>query len=290
MADENLESTTDKDIFQSALGSEEPVQKPEPKAEEKPKEQPRDETGKFAPKAEEPTKVEPAKSEPAKIEAKPEPDKSDAIPAWRLREEAEARRAAEERAADFQRREAALRRQLQEARPVEKPIDLLEDPDGYARTLEQKVERKLLTRFLDASFEDARDQHGEKFDKAFAALEQVVQMGDTALRDRIVNSGNPGRALMRWHQDRETMGAISKSGGLDGYRKQVFEEALKDPEFRKRAMEAWRDEATGGQRPNTVTQLPSLNKATGAGNQPGDDEVLSDSELFKSVVPRRRYG
>lgn len=275
---------TDRDIFNAAMADELP-------AAETQTEQPlandttRDERGRFAPKEIAPEPV--VAKTPTPLVETPKPVE-ESIPSWRLREEAERRRDLERQFADMQQREAALRRQLAEARPPAKTPDLLEDPDAYARYVEQTVERRMLTRFVDASMEDAHEQHGEEFAKAFNSLLAITNSGDTSTRDRIVQSPNPGRALMRWHQERQ---AITEIGGdLKKYQARIREEAMKDPEFRKAAMEAWRSEASGGngQRPATVTQLPSLNKATGGGHSSASDkEPVTDKELFASVVRRR---
>lgn len=287
MAEDKLDVATDKDVFASAM-TEAPV---EETVVEKTDDRPRDEQGKFIPK--EAVEEKPKAEAPVEQVAEPKPKPDDQPPSWRLREEAEARRAAEQRAEAAERRaeeaQRELRRRLQ-AQPQEQPksIDILEDPDGYARSVQENVERRMLSRYLDASFEDAKDQHGEAFDKAYGELLRMTDSGDTSTRDRIINAGNPGKALMRWYGEREAIREIG--GDLKGYRQKVFDEAMKDPDFRKKAMEAWRDEAGNGngQRPHVVTQLPSLNRAPGGSTLASDKEPETDAELFRSVGGGRR--
>src|SRR5512134_76154 len=105
----------DRELFNEAVSdtptAEPPAPTPEPQEEPT---RPRDEHGRFAPKAE----PEPVAPQP---EPEPQPqtqEQRDAIPPWRLREEAEARRAAEARVAEYER----MVRELQAQRkPEEKP-------------------------------------------------------------------------------------------------------------------------------------------------------------------------
>lgn len=289
MADEKLDVATDKDVFASAM-ADAPV---EEKAVEPKDDRPRDESGKFIPK---PDAVEEKPKADAPVEQKPaveqKPVEDHRVPLSEHLSEREKRQAAERRAEDAERRAEQASRELQRrlAKPAEseKPIDILENPEAWAAKVQEDTDRKYFTRFVDSSMDDAKEQHGEAFDKAFGDLLKVTDGGDLSHRNRIVNSPNPGRALMKWYAEREAIREIG--GDLTGYKKRLRDEAMKDPEFRKTAMEAWRVEAENGngQRPNTVTQLPSLNRAPGSSTLAGDKEPETDAELFRSVGGGRR--
>lgn len=93
---------------------------------------------------------------------------------------------------------------------------------------------------------------------------------------------------MKWHQREQTLQQIG-NGGLDGYRSRMLDEALKDPAFRQKAMEAWRDEAQANTplRSQTTPPIPSLNRTTGASGHGGSRSAISDAELFQNATARR---
>lgn len=196
------------------------------------------------------------------------------------------------------RREAAARREAEQRQAAERRQipDLITDPDGFAEYVRQdtearagEVERAVQRRIVDMTFEEAREAAPQEFDAAFEALRNEVRDGDNRNRDRIVNAPNPGRALMRWHRDRAAMAEVG--GDLKAYRERVLADAMKDPEFRKRFADELRGEAAGNGNGNgrgNVTELPSLNRTTGAGS--AATEALrweSDRELFNNTVRRR---
>lgn len=201
--------------------------------------------------------------------------------------------------ADNERRDReyqALQRQIAELQRPKTPEpelpDVLADPATYAQSLEKRIEARFHARLVDASFADAHEANGKTFEDAYASLQGAVQNGDVALRERIVNAPNPGKALMRWHQERS---AIQEIGGdLKSYQLKMREQLLADPEFRKTAMEKWREVAQGtnGQRSENIPDLPSLNRAAGGGSAAADDSRWeSDGELARNVFqppPRRR--
>src|SRR4051812_44696202 len=101
----------DKALFDAAIAPEATAQAEAPAQEAAPEQAPqdagpaRDESGRFAAK----TEAAPADTQPA--EQTQQPDNSAQIPAWRVSEIAEARRAAEARASENERRADELERQ-----------------------------------------------------------------------------------------------------------------------------------------------------------------------------------
>src|SRR5690606_4437628 len=93
-------------------------------------ERPRDEQGRFAPKAQEEPVQQPVNPEP---EQQPTEPKQPGIPPYRLKEEADARRAAEERASRIEREMAELRQQITQSTKKAEPEQPAPEPwdPGY---------------------------------------------------------------------------------------------------------------------------------------------------------------
>lgn len=302
--DDETIAPDDKDIFAAALTDETP-----PEADEQPKdEQPEDPDAKAdADDADDGDETD--RQEAARPKAEGEKRKDYRVPSWRLREaneakEAErmAREAAEQRLRDREAEMERDRREVEEMRrrysvtnaPKPQPApDIIENPQGYQQFVQSQVERMVSARLIDASFDDAKETHGGEFDKAWVNLTKEIERGDTLTRDRIVNAPNPGRALMRWHKERQ---AISEIGtDPDAYKARVKDELrqslMADPTFREELLKSMRTEASGSadqSRPNTVTRLPpSLNRATGSrSNETEDTTPMSDQELFRHTTRR----
>jgi hypothetical protein len=209
------------------------------------------------------------------------------IPLAELLDERDRRQAAERQREMLEQQLMALRRQQQAAQQTP---DVFQDPEAFTRTLERRVEQQVQTRFLNVSFADAHESQGEQFEAAYEALLATaihetggdLANGRSPTRDRIINSGNPGKALMRWHGERE---AVRETGGdLSAYRQRVLDEALSDPEFRKTAMESWRGDAA---RPANVTRLLSLSGSTAAARGAGTEDE-SDEEFFNKSLRLQR--
>lgn len=297
---------SDADLMASAFQDEPPAEEPEaspPAADDGDK--PRDEHGRFAAKPQESApEVAKPQNEPAASE--PPADSGEdrvrgEIPAWRLKEEADARRAAEQRAQEFERRAVETERRLQEierreaeSRRAQEPIDPLADPNGYKQALEEKFERQRQEDRLENNLQVAQLRHGEVFDTAYQAFLQAAER-DRAFGQNMVRSANPGEAIVQWHRREQTLARVGSDP--DAYEKSVLEKALENPEFLSRAMEKIKAQASGGQptpnaasRPNTVTRLPpSLNSATSAASSHADELVdMSDRELLADALGRRR--
>lgn len=294
---DSMTAPDDREMFDAAV-AETPAE-PEPREAEPEKPEAdtgptRDERGRFASKAEREAEAEKAEAE----QPERQPEQRGSIPPARLREEAEARRRAEDALATqqrlFQEEMAALRRDLsllrQPAQPRPEPIkppDLIEDPDGYRSFVMQEAQREYRKNRIDETFEDARDANPEGFEKAWDAIQRAPR----PVVDEIIKAPNPGKALMRWHNQQVALAEVGTD--VDSYRKRIADEArqaaLNDPEFRRQVLEAARAEAgQPANRPNNVTKLPpSLNRATGARSNENDDNTpMSDTELFRHVTSR----
>lgn len=251
----------------------------------------------------EPVKEEPALSqepEPAVSEATPttqSQSQSDAIPAWRLREEAENRRRLETELAD-------LRKQLAERPKADQPPpDPFSDPEKFAQHMADQrispVEQKLgqIETFMSQMREQfsqtmAVQRFGQdKVIEAARAMEQALAQRDpqaTMVYQRALNgSFDPYGDIVNWHRQQTTFSQIG--GDLEAYNKKVtekaLEEALKNPDFLQKAVEAARGNARPVVRgPVSPTSLPSLNRATAAAS---DDEPEDVGEVFEQAFGGR---
>lgn len=212
------------------------------------------------------------------------------VPLSELLEQRERRQAAERKAEEAERRYQELERQLRQSQqPRTPPPDVLENPQAFAGHLEQAMEQRFRGMMVNMSFDMVRESNPTGFQAAWGALQDQIRSGNSRIRDEIISSPNPGSALMRWHQREETIRQIG-DGGLDAYRQRTLDEAMKDPNFRTRAMEAWRTEAqqTQTSASSPPPSIPSLNRTTGASRQL-DQSAVSGAELFEAAsAPRRR--
>lgn len=277
----------DKELFESAFKDEvieapAKVETPEPETQERP----RDEQGRFAPKAQE-EPAQPGTPEPDK----PEP-KSEGIPSWRLKEEAEARRAAEERVKQYERDLAELRRSIAASPPKPEPDkpapEIWDDPNGFVQAALTPVQQALQQQAERFSMRMAVKDHGkEVVQAAYAALGDAIQSGDPSARaeyQRIKSSDDPYEDIVQWHKRSQTLKTVGDDP--NAWLEKQLEERLKDPTYQAQLLERIR--GTAQQQPQTrpVTQLPpSLNKTTRAGVHADDDDE-SDAGLLKSALRR----
>lgn len=289
---ENNDQISDSEMFDQAFEDEpkvekEPEAKPEPEETKEAKaERERDDKGRFKSKE---TDEEPA----AEIEAQPEPEpkqepeRQDQIPSWRLKEEADARREWQQRAeAEAQQRQALqnqlwqLQQQLQSQQKPEEPVDIFADPQNWEQSFQQKLDQRMREQEGNFSLRLAKYKHGETFDQAWQAMVDRTQSGDDSIRQHVIGSPDPGETLVNWYK-RESV--ISQVGDdPTAYRSKVLEDALKDPEFLAKALEAAK--ATAQQKPETKVQLPpSLNKATSSAPS-GHSTGVSDSDMFEHAT------
>lgn len=277
----------DKALFESAT-ADTPVETPEQPAEvqaepPEPEAQPRDEHGRFAPKVQ----AEPEQPQPIEQPA-PEPvsqQPQDVIPPWRLREEAEARRAAEKRLAEqeFQIRQLSERVQ-QFTAPKQEPVDPYADPEKFRDMGVQQALNPVVQQFNSMreyySRKAAVAAHGQDAVKeAYGAFEQAARSGDPSIRDlmqRVMSGLDPFEDIVSWHKQN----AMLKDP--QAWAMSQISEWAKDP-TRKNAMLA----ALNGQpakpstseKPTNVVKLPpSLNKSPGSAQEPIGD--LTSASLY----------
>jgi len=210
------------------------------------------------------------------------------VPPARLREESEARRAAEaERDAERQRLRALeaeielLKRgggqqRQQTQTPPEEP-DIFADPDAWKRATRDEIVGDLQKRAIAESFEDTAEEHGqEALTAAHNSFLTACQRGDPvalATAQRIgASPARAGRIVMQYHERQSLLSEIGTDP--NAYRQKVRDELLQDPDFRKQLLTGMREDAMRGDggRPRTQTRLPpSLNAASGGTSHRGRD-------------------
>jgi hypothetical protein len=265
--DRPLESLSDADIFRSAMTApaqaQEPGPKPEPTPEPTP--EPRPEPG-------QPVPVPPTPPPPA---AAP-----DGVPSWRLREEAEARRVAEDRARQLESRLSEVASHLQQ----QKKPDFYSEPD--------KAAEALLLRYLQPFAEETRKERMYNSKLLAGALHgsQKVEEAETAFLEAranesldpvdyeaVVQSPNRYDAVVKWHKKRSTLAAVGDDPTA-WFNKQL-EASLADPKFQAKMLERIQGDAAA--RPSGTRLPPTLSKSTSSaptnGRSPGDG---SDSSLW----------
>ena len=256
---------------------------------------PRDERGRFAPKTVAEQEAETAAQAQPETPATEQPkDTNQGIPPWRLKEEADARRAASEEAQRYRNEVDDLRRQMLalQKQNEPKPVvpDLYENPDAFVDYRNQqaiepiKGEISQLREYY--SQRDAIREHGaEKVKAAYEALDQGLRSRDpeaAAVYQRAMSSIDPYGDIMKWHKKQTIFSTIGDDP--DAFVERQIEERLKDPTYQAKVLERIR--GTAQTRPSTVTPLPpSLNRATAAAALSGDEDD-SDEGLLQSALRR----
>lgn len=240
------------------------------------------------PAPEEPVAVEtpPAEATPSEPVPAPEPAEA-AIPSWRLREEAEARRVAEDRARTLEARLNEIATHLQQQAPK---TDFFADPDAATQAIIQ--------RYIQPQVEETRKAlmymgkmvastaHGaEKVDEAEQAFLKAMnaQALDPMDYEKVVQSPNRYDAVVQWHQRQTVLSSVGNDPAA-WFEKQL-ESRLADPKFQASLLEKVRTGASA--KPGTVKIPPSLSRATasaGNGQEPIGD--LSDPSLFAHAMKR----
>jgi hypothetical protein len=292
------------DIMADEPAQEPAKEQPEQQAAEPERvEQPRymDELGRFVAKTED---AKPEAVEQPTVEEKPEPTeqpKEDGgqVPSWRLRELREAREAAERRAEEVSRQAyaqqqqlAALQRQLADLqRPKQEPVDFFQNPDGAIdqrlSPIEERYARLESQMRLNTSRAIAIAMHGPK---AVSEMEEAVEKASREnhpdiglLAAQMRASEDPVNVAMQWHKRNRLMDVTG--GDPEAYRQRVLDEAMKDPTFQAKVLEAARGQVQPNSRPN-IQLPPSLSKVPGSAPDHNDVD-MSDAGIFRDAMNNR---
>jgi hypothetical protein len=297
--------STDEDIFASAMSDtpaptgEQIVNTPESPTEAPQEAKPdraRDEQGRFAPKAPEAPEpvVQEAAPQPQEVNASVESKESAHVPSWRLAEEATRRREAEQQLQEMRAEMRAIQQQQlmlqqrvapQQAQHQE-PVDPFADPTGFANSIQQGFEGKLREIQLQHSLQFARFAHKETFDRAYEEfVDYAHKTRDQATYQRVMQSSDPGEALVQWHKERELHKELGGSD-LNSFLSKRQEEWLKDPAVQAKVIEAFK--ATQQQsNPGNITNLPpSLSKVASASPSHDGNSEWSQEAIFQHAMKR----
>lgn len=220
------------------------------------------------------------------------------IPAWRLKEEADARREwqakaeqATRDAEEARRQMAAFQQQLngfqqRQAEQNNPPPDRYADPDGYEAYQQQRWEQQRRADRAAYNVELARIKFGDELvEKADEALTRHLQMNPhDPIGQIVVNSTRPAFEVVKWYQQQEASKRLAGKS-IDDLLKEEREKALNDPEFLAKAIEKSKGIAKPVQQ-TANTNIPSLNRATAAASDNNGNEDSSDAALFKSALAR----
>jgi hypothetical protein len=294
--------STDEDIFASAMNptpeatgeqiENTPVEATEAPTEAKP-DRVRDEQGRFAPKA-------PEAPEPVVQETAPQPSvetpapegKPDVhVPSWRLAEEAQRRREAEQQLAEMRAEMRAIQQmqlaaQRQQTAPQQEPVDPFADPQGFAQSIQGQFEGKLKELQLQHSLQFARFAHKEVFDQAYEEfVDYAHKTRDQATYQRVMQSSDPGEALVSWYKDQQLHKELGGSD-LNSFLAKQREEWIKDPAVQAQVIEAFKATQQQAQ-PSNITNLPpSLSKVASASPNYSENSDWSQESIFKHAMKR----
>lgn len=244
-----------------------------------------------------PDVVQPVEPEPtAVVQPEPTQQHEPAIPPSRLREEADARRAAERELAELRGRIAAMEARQAPQQQEQPKADFWENPDAFVQSAVQSGQQQLESQIQNQreifSKMIAEQVHGkDTVDAAYQAFVQAAQSNPGALAgqyQQFMRSENPYGELVNWHKQQQ----VFKEVGADpsAYRAKLLEDALKDPAFLAKALETAR--GTAQQSGNliakpAVSSLPSLNRVGATALAEGPVE-LDDDQLFSKLTTGRR--
>ena len=252
-------------------------------------------------------KEQPSQSPPVQAD---DEGKSGNIPSWRLKQEAESRRLAEDRYKFEQERAAHLQQQLQQIQAANKPQqqadpDVWMDPQAYAKAMQEREDglrnqfaQQLRYQQANMSLQFAELRYGDDFRKYWAEFEGVLRDTSSPYHkecqdalNSIMASQNPGESFMAFVRRQQVL--TETGGDIDAYKKKLIEELKKDPKFVEELINGQQnaEAAASAEQPPATTEIkhetrlpPSLSKVAGS-RQPRE---LSDDEIFNTPPSRTR--
>jgi hypothetical protein len=284
---------TEQEIYDSAIdpAPEVPVETPvEAPISEAKAERVRDEKGRFAPTTEQTAEVAP--EVPAETEATvPTETREDArVPSWRLAEEAQRRRDAENALNELRNEFRNVQMQMMQMRQPQQPqeaqeqVDIFADPEGFVNRLQSSFDQRLRSIQLENSLRFAHAKHEGKFDEAYNAFtDYVSKTRDQATYQRVMASADPGEALVQWHKDQSLQQELGGSD-LKTFLEKQREEWLKDPAVQAKVIEAFKATQQAGT-PSNIISTPSLSRVPSAASA-HDDGGSSPQDIYNYATRR----
>jgi len=224
------------------------------------------------------------------VAPQPTPEATEAtIPSWRLREEADARRAAEDRARALESRLAEVSKHIQQNT---KQPDFFDNPDAatqnlIARTLEPYIQGNE-ARMMYYGRMIAQAVHGgdavNEAEKAFMEAHDSKTL-DPVDYERVVQSPNRYDAAVQWHKTRSILNSVGNDP--TAWFNRQLEEKMSDPKFQALMLE--RVQKGAASRPSETKLPPSLSRSTAvASSAMGPMGDLSDKSLFDYAMTGKR--
>jgi len=241
-----------------------------------------------APEAPQPPPDSPP-TEPTAVPPPPPEAPETTIPSWRLREEADARRAAEDRARALEGRLAEISKHIQQNT---KQPDFFDNPDAatqnlIARTLEPYIQSNE-ARMMYMGRMVAQAVHGSnsvnEAERAFMEAHDAKTL-DPVDYERVVQSPNRYDAAVQWHKTRSILNSVGSDPAA--WFDRQLEEKMSDPKFQAQMLE--RVQKGAASRPSTTRLPPSLSRSTAvASSAPEPVGDMSDRSLFDFAMTGKR--
>ena len=254
----------------------------------------RDDKGRFASASPEPTSQEAPQESSGEIAISPEPEAKDEgrIPSWRLKEEAERRREAEQQLSELknefrqmQMQWMAQQRQPQAPQVPQEAPDIFADPQGFIQNLQTSFDDRIKTVQLENSLRFAHYTHGDKFNEAYQNFtDHVAKTRDQATYQRVMASPDPGEALVQWQREQELAKQLNGKD-LGSFLSEYEQQLLAKPEFQAKVIEAFKATQQQSQPSNTINLPPSLSRAS-ASKSAHDDGGSSPQDIWNYATKR----
>lgn len=246
------------------------------------------------PAAEQPSEqpaVEQQAPEPQPQGQRVDPATGDAIPSWRLREESEARRNAENRARQLEERLEQINthfQQQQRNRGQQAPPDFFENPHAAVQAAVQQYIQPLAAQQREANLYLGRKYAEMAYGAENVALAEKVFMEARDKRaldpmdyERVVRSPNRYEAVVDWYKRMYALHTVGEDP--NAWWQKQFDTKLADPKFQAEVMEKIRGSAAT--RPGTTNLPPTLSRSTAAaGNGVGSLGDLSHDSLWANAM------
>lgn len=274
---------SDSEMYDAAI-AEAPTEEPKEEAPEVKEEgRQRDERGRFAAREQEP---EPVVEEPKPVEDKPD----HRIPLTELLNEREKRQSEQRRAEALANQLEQMQRQFQQFQRPQQVPDQFANPEEYNAYWENRFQQmqsqfaeQIKATQAENSLARAHERYGDDFEKGYQVILDRAAQGDRQAAQLVVNSPDPGAAIVNWYKRESTLQLVGDDP--TAYTQRVLEEALKNPEFLAKALEAARGVAI--QQPTQQIKVPpSLNKAPAAATRQNDMDPMSNAALYSYSIGR----
>lgn len=197
---------------------------------------------------------EPVAAEPAPTEGEPSaappaaPEAPSAVPLSALLDEREKRQQATRELEELKRWKAD---QEAQSRPQPKPIDLIEDPEGFARQQQQMLQNAIIQDRYERSRDAAEEKHGKETVDAVVAFFNDPRHAPKT--QEFIRKTDPFREAFKYYQEQKEVEEFRSVGGIEAMRAKIA------AEIREQVLA----EVAGAPKP--ATPPPSLSSASSSG-------------------------